>query len=91
MTATWPNDNPLFLKKLSGNIRVCQAVEEAFEHLMHGSMPNPPYDTVVARLQKRPFWDQTGACKAPSKPSAAHYRVSLPCLRAAEPSFVPSN
>ena len=83
------NVNPFFLKQLSGNIRVCQGCRGSLR-LADGSIPGPPYDVVVAHLEKRPFRDPTGAMRTPSRASAAHYHVRLACLRATDPSFVSS-
>ena len=48
--------------------------------VVDGSIPNPPNNIVVARLEKRPFRDQSGALKTPSRASAAHYHARLGCV-----------
>ena len=73
-----------------GNIRICQGCRGSVR-LADGSIPNPPHDFVVARLEKRPFRDHCGILKTPYKQSAAHYHARLPCIRAGDPSFVPSS
>ena len=50
----------------------------------------PPYDSVISRKECRPYRSQGGQSKTPSVPSNSHYHVSLHCIRAAEPSFLPS-
>ena len=56
-----------------------------------GSIPEAPYNVVVARLEQRPFRDSTGVLKTLSRPSAAHYHVRLTCIRTADPNFVPNS
>ena len=53
-----------------------------------GSIPIAPFDMVVARMERRPFRDATGALKTPVRPSAAHYHFKLACIRAVQPNFV---
>ena len=84
------NVNPFFLKKLTGNIRICQGCRGSLR-LVDGTIPNPPHDIVVARLETRPFRDQSGNLKTPSRASAAHYHARLACVRAGDPSFIPSS
>ena len=90
INVTQPNMNPFYLKKLMGNIRICQGCRGTVR-MADGSIPNPPHDVVVARLEKRQFRDQTGSLKTPYKPSAVHYHARLPCICAGDPSFVPSS
>ena len=75
---------------LSGNIRVCQGYRGSLRAI-DGNLPGPPHDIVIGRLERRPFRDPSGSIKTPTKASAAHYRLKLMCLRAADPSFVPSS
>ena len=81
------NVNPFYLKKLTGNIRICQGCRGSLR-LVDGNIPNPPYDLLVARLEKRQFQDQSGALKTPSRASAAHYHARLACVRAGDPGFI---
>ena len=83
------NVNPFYLKKLTGNIRICQGCRGSLQ-AADGSIPSPPYDIVVARLEKRPFRDQSGVLKTPSRASAAHYHARLACVRAGDPNFLTS-
>ena len=84
------NVNPFYLKKLTGNIRVCQGCRGSLR-LADGSIPNPPNDLVVARLERRQFRDSSGTLKTPSRASAAHYHARLACVRAGDPSFIASS
>ena len=81
--------NPFYLKKLTGNIWVCQGCRGSL-WLADGRIPDPPYSFVVARLEKRPFRDQSGTLKTPSRPAAVHYHARLPCVHAGDSSFVPT-
>ena len=83
------NVNPFYLKPLSGNIRVCQGCRGSLR-LPNGSVPAPPFDIVVARMEKRSFRDSDGTLRTPMRPSAAHYHARLTCIRAVEPNFVAS-
>ena len=85
------NVYPFYLKPLAGNIRVCQGCRGSLR-LSDGSIPAPPFDFVVARMEKWSFRDATGARKTPVRPSAAHYHARLACVHAAELSlcFPPS-
>ena len=59
--------------------------------LADGTIPNSPYDVVIARLEKRQFRDSSGMLKTPSKPSAVHYHFRLACVRACDAHFLPSS
>ena len=83
------NVNPFYLKKLAGNIRVCQGCRGSLRSA-DGTVPSPPFDVVIACLEKRQFRDVSGMLKTPAKPSAAHYHFRLACIRACEPNFLPS-
>ena len=79
------NVNPFYLKKLAGNIRICQGCRGSLWSA-DGTVPNPPFDFVIARVEKRQFRDASGTLKVPAKPSAAHYHFRLACIRAIEPN-----
>ena len=83
------NINPFYLKKLAGNIRICQGCRGSLR-LADGMVPNPPYDVVIAHLEKRQFRDASGMLKIPAKHSAAHYHFCLACIRACDPNFLPT-
>jgi hypothetical protein len=83
------NLHPFILKLLGGNIRVCQGCRNSLR-LSDGQVPPPPFNVVVARMEKRPFRDVTGNVRTPTRPSNAHYHLKLQCTQIAEPSFVPS-
>ena len=76
---------PFTLKLLTERIRICQGCRIPF----HPHSDIPPYNLVVFRKECRPYKGQDGVVKTPSVPSNAHYHVTMPCIRAAEPSFVP--
>ena len=84
------NVNPFYLKKLTGNIRVCQGCRGSLRSA-DGRIPNTPNDLVVARLERRQFRDSSGALKTPSRASAAYYHARLACVRASDPSFIASS
>ena len=46
--------------------------------------------TVVARLETRPFRDQTGSLRTPNISSAVHYHVHFTCVCAGDPNFLAS-
>ena len=81
--------SPFFLKALTGNIRICQGCRGSLR-LADGSIPQPPFDLVVARMERRSFYDVTGAVRVPTRPSAAHYHLKLACIKAVDPHFLPS-
>lgn len=83
------NVNPFYIKPLAGNIRICQGCRGSLR-LPDDTVPAPPFDFVVARVEKKCFRDSTGVLRTPSRPSAAHYHLRLACIRAVEPSFIPS-
>ena len=53
-------------------------------------VPIPPYDVVIAHLEKRQFHDASGMLNIPAKHSAAHYHFRLACIRACNPNFLPT-
>ena len=58
MSSTGPsNPNPFYLKFITGNIRICQGCRQSLR-TSTGSIPEPPYNLVVARSEKRPYRDQ---------------------------------
>ena len=81
--------NPFFVKVLAGNIRVCQGCRGSLRHT-DGSIPSPPFDLVIARMEKRSYRDSSGILKTPNRPSAAHYHLKLTCVRGIEPNFIPT-
>ena len=81
------NVKPFYLKKLTGNIQVCQGCRGSLR-MADGSIPGPPYDIVVARMEQRPYPDHNGTLRTPTKFSASHYHVFLTCIQAGEPNFI---
>ena len=84
------NLNPFYLKPLAGNIRVCQGCRGSIR-LSDGAILAPPFDYVIAGMERRSFRNASGTLQTPLHPSAAHYHARMSCVRAAEPSFVRSN
>ena len=84
------NSNPFYLKKLSGNIRICQGCRGSLR-LANGTFPSPPHDLIVARLEKRQYRDPYGVLKTPVKASAAHYHTRLTCILSGDPTFQPNS
>ena len=82
------NPNPFYLKFITGNIRICQGCRQSLR-TSSGSIPDPPYNLVVARSEKRPYRDSSGQLVIPSSFSNAHYHVALSCILNAEPTFHP--
>ena len=82
-------NNLFFVKVLGGNIRVCQGCRGSLR-LTNGSVPSPPFDLVIARMEKRSYRDATGILKTPTRPSAAHYHLKITCVRGIEPNFIPT-
>ena len=82
-------NNPFFVKVLGGKIRVCQGCRGSLR-LTNGSVPSPPFDLVIARMEKRSYRDATGILKTPTRPSAAHYHLKITCVRGIEPNFIPT-
>ena len=80
-----PTSVPFTLKFLNLRIKICQGCRNLF-HPLHDT---PPYNLVVFRKECRPY-RQVGIVKTPSVLSNAHYHITLSCIRAAEPSFLPS-
>ena len=68
---------------------VCQGCRGSL-WLPNGLVPAPPFDIVVARMEKRSFCDSDGTLRTPMRPSLAHYHAHLACIRAVEPNFVAS-
>ena len=54
ISVTKQNVNPFYLKKLTGNIRICQGCRGSLR-AADGSIPNPPFDIIIARLERDHF------------------------------------
>ena len=65
------NPNPFYLKFITGNIRICQGCRQSLR-TSSGVIPDPPYNLVVARSEKRPYRDSSGD-------SYILFKCSLPC------------
>lgn len=88
MSTGGPNPNPFYLKFITGNIRICQGCRQSLR-TASGSIPDPPYNLVIARAEKRPYRDSSGELVVPSSYSNAHYHVAVWCISQVEPSFIP--
>ena len=84
-----PNPNPFHLKFITGNIRICQGCRQSLR-TTSGLIPDPPYNLVVARSEKRQYRDSSGELVTPSSYSNAHYHVAVSCISRVEPTFHPS-
>ena len=53
-----------------------------------GSVPAPPFDLCVARVERCSFRDATGILRTPQKEQPAHYHLNISCVRAVATDFV---
>ena len=82
--------HPFFVRFISGNIHICQGCRGSLR-LLDGSIPDLLNGIVVARFEKRPYFDKTsGTWCYPQKETNSHYHLKLACVVKAEPLFVPS-
>ena len=57
-----------------------------------GGVPPSPYNLVIARAERcTAFRNTSGVLITPRRETICHYHCKLDCIRAAEPSFVPSS
>lgn len=54
--------NPFFIEVLAENIRVCQGSKGSLR-LTNGSVPSPPFDLVIARMEKQSYRDTEDSIK----------------------------
>lgn len=89
---TWmQNYNPFVLKFIAGNIRICQSCRSSL-CLTDGSVPFPPYDLCVSRLDKRPYWHESSrSWFSPTRESNLYYCAKLSCLQVSNPGFIGSS
>lgn len=82
--------NPFFVRKISGNIRICQGCRSSLR-TSDGSIPPPPMDITIARLEQHSYYDKAaGSFCTPKKESNSHYHPRMSCITLAEPYFQPS-
>ena len=82
------NCNPFVLKFVAGNIRVCQSCRSSLRQV-DGSVPFPPYDLCVSRLERRPYWHEASrSWCSPTRESNSHYCAKVSCLQANNPGFI---
>ena len=67
---------------------MCQGCRQPVKS-MSGSIPSPPFDLVIARSERRSFRDKSGTLVTPLQEQTCHYHLSLQCVKAVEPQFVP--
>ena len=82
------NTKPFYIKFIKGNIRMFQGCRRPVKS-MSGSIPSPPFDLVIARSERRSFHDKSGTLVTPLQEQTCHYHLSLQCVQAVEPHFVP--
>ena len=69
--------HPFFVRFICGNIRTCQGCKGSLR-LPDGSIPNPPYDIVVACLERRSYFDKScGEWCFPQRETNSHYHFKL--------------
>ena len=64
----------------------CQGCKGSLR-LDDNSIPPPPHDLIVSRLECRPFVTSEGTVKVPTKPNSSHYHFNVKCLTTADPNF----
>ena len=84
------SSNPFTLKFMTNRIMKCQGCKGSLQ-LDDNSIPPPPHDLVVSRLEYRPFVTPEGTVKVPTKPSCSHYHLNVKCLTTADPNFRPQS
>ena len=55
------------------------------------SIPLPPLDLVISRVEYRQFHDSKGYLITPRSEQDLHYHLNLGCVKAVEPTFVPQS
>lgn len=85
------NGNSFFVRLIFGNIRICQGCRGSLREL-NGSIPLPPMDIAVARLEQRPYFDKaSGSFCTPKKETHSHYHPRVACISIVEPNFFPKS
>jgi hypothetical protein len=80
-----PNTNPFYVKKMNIRIQVCQGCRGPLKSAGKEIHP-PPFDYCIARRERRPYRDDNGQLKTPSRQSDLHYHLWAACVKTAEPS-----
>jgi len=81
-------EGPFSLKFITNRISKCQGCKGSLKR-SDNSLPMPPNDLIVSRMERRPFVAPDGTVRLPSKSSASHYHLKMECLTAACASFDP--
>lgn len=76
------------LKFINSRISKCQGCKGLIRS-PGTSLPLPPHDLIVSRLECRPYMTPDKTVKVPKTPSNAHYHLRVECLMAADPGFIP--
>ena len=84
------NVNPFYFKFIVGNIRMCQGCRTSLR-TTEDLVPAPPFDLVIARVERRSFRDSSGNLVTPKRPSACHYHCHPRCILAVEPLYALSS
>ena len=84
--ASSDTSHPFTFKFMTSRISKCQGCKGSLK-TAEGTLPQPPDDLIVSRMECRPFVAPDGTVKVPSKLSAVHYHFKMECLSAASLSF----
>lgn len=74
------------LKFINSRISKCQGCKGLLRR-PGTSLPDPPHDLIVSRLECRPYMNPDKTVKTPKTPSNAHYHLRIECLKAVDPGF----
>ena len=80
----------LSMSSLSVATSVCQGCKGSLR-LADYSVPLPPFDLTISRAERRQFRDNKGNLVTPLSEQAAHYHLSINCIKAVEPAFIPQS
>lgn len=83
------NQSAFTFKLITNRISKCQGCKGSLR-MDDNSLPQPPNDLIICRMECRPFISPDGTVKVPSKPSASHYHFNSECLSVASSNFDPS-
>ena len=83
-----PSVKGLFtLKFINCRISRCQGCKGLLRSPGTSSLPLPPHDLIVSRLECRPYMTPDKVVRVPKTASNAHYHLRMECLKAADPGF----
>ena len=78
---------PFTLKFINCRISRCQGCKGLLRSPGTSSLPLPPHDLIVSRLECRPYMTPDKVERVPKTASNAHYHLRMECLKAADPVF----